>query len=194
MDAFVKPSKNWPFYFSLEQDVLGLSRYIEFDTSNFHVHSIELLRLYLSIGSEIDVVLKQICHQLADKSAAKNIIQYREIMAPAVPEFFDEKAFCPRFNITLQPWKDWLPEKRPDWWGAYNDVKHNRSEHYQKATLGNVLASLAALYLANMYHVFVKQKQVDPQFTFSVRDVIPIAPVEQDFFRIDDLIAYDSEY
>lgn len=193
MDVLVQKSKNWPFYFSLEQDVLKLSRYIEFDRSNFQVHSIELLRLYLSICSEVDVVLKQVCQRLTGKTDARNIIDYQKLIAPELPQLFEERAVCARFNIVLEPWKGWTADKSPDWWRSYNDVKHNRSEHYNKAKLGNVLESLAALYLVNMYNVFFEHKQLCPGFYFNVRDVVHHAPIEGDFYRIDDFMAYVSE-
>ena len=38
-----------------------------------------------------------------------------------------------------------------DWWKAYNSLKHNETEAYEKATLKNAVLALACLYIVNLY-------------------------------------------
>ncbi|MCV2883879.1 hypothetical protein OE749_04140 [Aestuariibacter sp. AA17] len=184
---------NWPFYFSLEADVINLSRYIEFDRKNFGVYSIELLRILLSTCSEIDVVLKQICAQLDENSKANNIAQYQKLICKDIDGFEEQHVVCSRFNLSFQPWNSWVDKKSPEWWRSYNEVKHNRDEHYSKASLQNVLESLSALYLVNMYNVFLKLNSTSPGFYFTVGNAVPHAPIQQDLFRLNDIMAYMME-
>lgn len=184
---------NWPFYFSLESDVVQLSRYIEFNKDNFDVYSIELVRMYLSICSEVDVVLKEICIKIDSKSKASNINQYRETITKEFECFTQQQILCTKFNFTFKPWSTWEQEESPTWWRHYNNVKHNRNEHYNRATLANVLEALSALYIANLYLVFIEHKKINPTFCFSVSEIVQHAPIQLDFYRITDFLAYRFE-
>ena len=49
---------HWQFFESVDDELHSLSRIIEFAPENFCTFSVHLSRLYLSVGSEIDVVAK----------------------------------------------------------------------------------------------------------------------------------------
>jgi hypothetical protein len=125
-----------------------LSRYVEFDAGNFECFSIEIARVLLSCGAEVDVVCKRICTAIAPNSHAENIHAYRtEIKGryPAIPEF---QVTLPRYGLTLTPWDEWKGAKgMPFWWTAYNKVKHERHSQYDKANLKNALNSFAGLFV-----------------------------------------------
>jgi len=56
----------------------------------------------------------------------------------------------------LQPFRNWSNRttyKSPDWWGPYNEVKHDRINNLKKANLKNVVNALAGLYVLEMYLV-----------------------------------------
>jgi hypothetical protein len=40
----------------------------------------------------------------------------------------------------------------PDWWRAYNEVKHHRHERYNSANLKNALNAVADLFLIALFH------------------------------------------
>ena len=87
----------------------------------------------------------------------------------------------------MEWWKQpWLVE-------AYNKVKHNRTEHYSKATLKNVLEALAALFVANLYLVYLEHKNMNPTFYISVSDAVRICPKGIELFRTEDFMAYMTE-
>lgn len=184
---------NWPFYFALENDILKISRYIEINVNNYNVYSIELLRLYLSICSEIDVVLKQVCTKLDKDTKTNNIFDYRQLILEKLSCFPNEIVVCSRFNLSFHPWEAWLKNESPTWWKSYNQVKHNRDEFYQEATLKNVLEAMSALYLANMFVVFLERKELNPEFYFTVSDAVKGSPIQNDFYRLSDMMAYISE-
>ena len=56
--------QHWNYFLTIERDVDHLSRYVEFDERNFECFSIEIARVILASGAEVDVVCQQICqHQ-----------------------------------------------------------------------------------------------------------------------------------
>ena len=54
---------HWNYFIALEQDLIKVSRFIEFSQENFNTYSIELAHLLLATSSEIDVVLKALCNR-----------------------------------------------------------------------------------------------------------------------------------
>lgn len=63
---------------------------------------------------------------------------------------------CLPEGIALHPFKDYGKKgervKTPIWWRAYNKVKHEFSENFEKATLRNVRDALAGAFLLNVRH------------------------------------------
>lgn len=60
IEQFLK--KYWNYYIEIESQVLETRRYIEFDANNRKAFSNEYLMLYQAIGSEIDVIGKEIAY------------------------------------------------------------------------------------------------------------------------------------
>ena len=50
--------RHWQYFLSIEKDILKISDYVELHSENYKVFSTELTKTYLTICSEIDVVLK----------------------------------------------------------------------------------------------------------------------------------------
>ena len=140
---------HWNYYLILEDDLLRLSRFIEFSKNNFKTYSIELAHLLLASTSEIDVVLKMVCKPFNPK--ARNEKQYRSCILKNIPAFTKIKVFMNKHDLTFQPWHSWNKKKTPTWWTAYNKVKHTRNEYYERASLRNVLYSMAGLLVTNLY-------------------------------------------
>lgn len=145
---------HWQYYRSLSEDLEKLSRYIELSPDNFSVYSIELTRMLLAVGSEIDVVAKLLCEQVDQTSQTRNIVDYGEILLPEYPNLVSVVVSIARQGISFTPWEDWTLAQRPTWWGAYNDVKHQRNVNYVKANLENTLNALAGLCVFNCYLYF----------------------------------------
>lgn len=152
-----------------------------------------MVRLYLAICSEIDVVLKELCKEISPDFNAENINHYRKIVIDEIKGFSNQEAICYKFSLEFTPWMSWNENISPEWWSDHNKVKHKRNEFYNKANLKNVLESLAALYIVNLYLSFVKDKKISQGFTFSIEDTIPKLPVQLDFFRVNTLFAYMRE-
>src|SRR5258708_25330223 len=77
---------HWNYLLAIERDVERLARYVEFDERNFQCFSIEIARILLASGAEVDVVCKQLCQTLDANSLASNIHQYRDEIKKVFPQ------------------------------------------------------------------------------------------------------------
>ncbi|HXX54400.1 MAG TPA: hypothetical protein VEI28_07530 [Thermodesulfovibrionales bacterium] len=147
-----KIEPHWNYLLAIERDVEELSRYIEFDSKNFDCFSIELARLLLACGAEIDVVCKQICRDLNPQSTADSIGLYRTEIITAYPDIPTFEVQIPRFGLVFHPWDEWTkPSGIPFWWTAYNKTKHHRDSEYHQANLKNALNAVAGLFVMVLY-------------------------------------------
>ena len=144
-------------YLALEEDFIKTIRYVSVSKDNYHTYSIEYLKQLLSIGSEIDVMKKLLANLYAgkvvsDKNVTKTIIS-------ADSSILKIEVLSKADNETLKPWD---LTKEPDWWTAYNEIKHNRQEpatmlnnkdkkYYQFANLENTINALAGLLSLEFY-------------------------------------------
>ena len=147
-----KIEPHWNYLLAIERDLDELSRYVEFNEKNFGCFSIEITRVLLASGAEVDVVCKQICRVINAKSSADSINKYRsEIKAafPGIPQF---EVLLPRFGLRLKPWDEWRKaDGVPFWWTAYNKIKHHRDSEYHRAHLKNALNAVAGLFVMLLY-------------------------------------------
>ena len=192
----IKTSKrniHWDYYIALENDIRKLSRYIEFDESNFMVHSIELTRLLLTASSEVDVVLKELCKLTEPDSRAENINAYKNIIKEKFPAIINTGVTCPLYGLSLAPWSNWMDDENPEWWKSYNKVKHERNNNYKSANLNNVLNSVAGLFVCNIHYnhaIFILEHTEYPyDFRHSFSSLNPRA----ELFRLNDPFLYLGE-
>ncbi len=142
----------WSFYLRLETEFLNTLMYVEFSQDNYLTYSIEYEKLLLSVGSEIDTVCKLLCKEVDPSQSPAKIYEYANILS----DYNDLTTQKVRFQIDMQeyiPFDNWTSEQSPEWWKAYNKVKHERlvNENYKKGNLENVFMALMGLYLLNRY-------------------------------------------
>jgi hypothetical protein len=142
----------WQYFLAIEDDLLNASRFVEFVSDNYSVYSIEFARLLLLSSSEIDVVAKELCKLLSTDSKCEDINDYQKIILKHYPLFATFEVNIPRFGLSVKPWDAWSQGNKLVWWKAYNDVKHERSKYYNKATLSNAVESVAALFTILLYY------------------------------------------
>ncbi len=143
---------HWNYLLAIERDLDELSRYVEFDERNFECFSIEIARLLLASGAEVDVVCKQICARTNPESKADNINRYRDVIKAAYPVLPGFEVLLPRFGLTLKPWDEWSKaDGVPVWWTAYNKIKHERDSEYGRANLKNALNAVGGLFVVVLY-------------------------------------------
>jgi len=187
----------WNYYLSLESQFENSRRYVSFDNANYSTYSIEYVQLLQAICSEIDVVGKVIAQYsnkdfIVDNST--NITKWGFEVQKCF-KGIDLKTIYFDNSKEIVPFKKWKYKngttkqkpivyfddtyKTPQWWLAYNDVKHARTtvdekeqiQNYKKANLKNVIYALGALYILNM---ILLQKfaglNLDSQKTYSVKE------------------------
>lgn len=137
----------WNYFLAIESDLARLSRYIEFNDDNFNAYSIEMAHLLLAAASEVDVVAKQHCKIIDPGKKPEKINEYRIIYIAKLPEIKDIKVYLPRYNLEVTPWSYWDQDKTPEWWSAYNKVKHQRGDYFNRANLKNVLDAIGGLFV-----------------------------------------------
>lgn len=147
----------WKHYLILEEDFKYTQRYVELSTDNFSTFSVEYIKLLQGIGSEFDVICKEICRYYGHND--KNCISdYASIIIPQFTNLQRENIIIKYDNsITVNPLGDWIIEpihRSPEWWRAYNNIKHDRANSFKQANLKNVLMGLASLYLIEMYFIY----------------------------------------
>lgn len=165
----------WNYFLELEDQFLATKRYVAFDAANFKAYSLEYLKLLEAVCSEIDIVGKEIAHQIdpgfkiSDHSS--NIQKWwftiqdwyaENAMEPV--KILDELEFCPWDGYRIEEYPDKNGVKRlrlaensktPYWWTSYNKVKHNRTlddpdtqqQYFHRANLENLCNAFSTLYL-----------------------------------------------
>lgn len=143
---------HWNYLLALDRDMEAVSRYIEFATPNLGVYSIELAHLLFAAASEVDVLAKLVCKQNAPSERPRNIDDYKPIILRAFPDLPTTAAYVPRYGMSFAPWDNWSGTTNPDWWRAYNNVKHERDRHFQEATLKNALNAIGGLMILTFHY------------------------------------------
>jgi len=184
MITFKTPKYHWNYFLAIEKDLEKVSRYIEFANANLGTYSIELTHILLSASSEVDVIMKQLCTFTGGAKKYENINDYRLEIQSKLPSLITEKIEIPRFGLTFIPWENWQANQNPDWWKSYNNVKHERNNHFNEANLQNVLNAVGALLITVTYYyklAFSQEEGRDLTFKETTRQLQP----NSEFFRLD---------
>ena len=149
-DAIKIIQNHWNYFIAIEQDLSRLSRFIEFDESNYSAFSLEMARILMTSSAEVDVIMKMYCKELSSTSTTlppSSIGGYKEVIKTEYPDFFMSWIKLPKYGFdSITPWEGWRDNDTPDWWTANNKIKHHRAEYFSKANLKNTLYSVAGLF------------------------------------------------
>lgn len=145
-------TNNWPFYLRLENDFINALNYVTFSEDNYQTFSVEFERQILSIGSELDIVWKMLCRELVPGNTASSVDAYYPILS-GLEGFLPAQVSFKMQDVVISPFGGWTNDARPQWWKAYNTIKHDRitDNHYKKGNLENTFYALAGLYAANRF-------------------------------------------
>lgn len=161
------------YFLALQTDFEILSRYVEINTSNYKTYSTELAKILMTATQEIDVLLKSICCIIDSSRKPDNlkIKDYFKIISKSCyRDILTEKFYIPRFSLEFTPYSNWNEECSPNWWTANNKVKHDRASSFERANLENVINSLGALLVTNLYYYkVIREKEKLPQ---SIKKII----------------------
>ncbi|AEF98674.1 hypothetical protein [Methylomonas methanica] len=159
--------KHWNYFLAVEAELVSCSRYVEFSKANFSCYSNEFAKLIVLAASEVDSIFQELCAHLEPNQKAEKIIEYYPILLAKYPLLTDCEVAIDRYQLTLQPWKDWDRLKRPDWWSkSYNKLKHERYANFSSATLEAALNATGAQFLAlQLYHHATNNEYVSVDFS-----------------------------
>jgi hypothetical protein len=152
----------WNYFLALEEDLVTLSRWIEFTKANASCYSLELARLLMVSAQEVDVVARDLCAGIAPKTKAGNINAYRSVLLSKYKGLQKSKVEIPKHGMTLTPWATWSGHEPPIWWTANNKVKHERSRHFDKATLQNALNAVGGLFILLLLNYAQSRPSITP--------------------------------
>jgi hypothetical protein len=139
-------------YYLLEHDLKKILSFIEPTQDNFKTYSHQLYALFIRACMEFEAGCKMILIENKYKFEKKknptihiyyeihNFSNYKSINTYLVRLHMSE-------DIDLKPLESWKEDKGPDWYQAYNDVKHSRVLNFSKANLLNVLNAVAAVFI-----------------------------------------------
>jgi hypothetical protein len=141
----------WNYYLLLEDQFIRSSNFVEISLDNYETYSTVFVNLLLSLGSEIDVLFREICGFMP--GGRENMSNYISVYLPNHNNIVNEEIIIKYRNLNITPFKNWniqQPAVSLFWWEKYNSIKHSRTANFKDANLHNVLYSLAALYLLLM--------------------------------------------
>lgn len=147
-------------YSILEEDLLKLFQYIEPSDKNANVFSQRTYELLLRASTEFETNCKQILSANDYKPKSKwTVKDYQKVDKATKLSEYEIKLniWYPNSKIfqPLAPWKNLEPL---EWYQDYNEVKHDRSNYFQKAKLINVINAISAvwavLYAQFSYYIF----------------------------------------
>jgi hypothetical protein len=147
---------HWNYFLALEDNLIECARFVEFSLKNKDVYSIEFAQILMAAASEVDVLSKLIVSMLEPAAQKKNIDDYRSVIIRHLPAFANYKVALARYGLRTEPWMSWTSGTNPTWWRSYNDVKHERDQHFPDATLENVISALAGLLVTVIQYYRLK--------------------------------------
>ena len=188
---------SWLVYLNIESEVIEAFNYVYFcdSDSQMNVYSRKFAELLLRICIEIETLSKEIYYQNGGFRKSKlyfdtdcishleNVFRIKNKIVNISYPYFDCKNAQ---NKKLMPLSDFYLTDNREWQKAYQDIKHDRLKNAKKATLKNVIHSLAALYLLNIYNRNEKHTvhfndiiNYDTRFGSSLFSIEP--PISKDF-------------
>lgn len=142
-------------YLAVERSLEEVLRFIPYCAAHENVWSPVLADCIIDASHQLDSLWKVTARQSSCVAPTKelNIKDYFAYFGPAGGGssiagrwvvFWGEEAVQLR---PFQPWDAGAYQKLP-WWSAYTDLKHDRWQNIEKATLREAVAAVSALFLA----------------------------------------------
>ncbi|GLC79291.1 hypothetical protein [Lacrimispora brassicae] len=164
----------FPIYQQLERELVELSYYITFNRRQLNVYSTKIADMLLRTVSEIENISKELCKKenikfYDNKRHIRKIVYFNDYytrleekygLSNKLVDFTLDNCTTNIFDIKLSPFKKDISikiggkeRKSWGWYNAYNKIKHDRVKNFSKANLGNLIYSLSALFLLNIYYM-----------------------------------------
>jgi len=162
---------HWSLFKVIDEDLQAFSREVEFADANFSTYSVTLLRLYLSICSEVDVIAKLLCQREQLSLPSENMDGYRKALVPRFPNLSTLTITIRPMARPVLPWDTWNQNQNPDRWRKHQLVKHHRDQYFADANLKNVLYAAAGLLVFLTYWHQPELWKLEVNSTFHVFEI-----------------------
>jgi len=134
---------NWRCFIALEEELVNTQNFVEIHKSNYKTFSIKYRSIIMQACSEIEIIYKKVCG--IDHANKADMKTYRDfIKNNHHQDFFNIEVLIPIYNEKLKPWFVCAEDRSPEFWSAYNTIKHQGK--LEEATLENAISSLADLF------------------------------------------------
>lgn len=164
----------WEFFLSIEDELVQTARFVEFNEDHLNVYSIAFSRILMASAAEVDVVAKALCRNIAPETSPERITDYHPVILRRFPRFPLMEVSIPRHGISQKPWESWAAAKSPTWWTAYNKVKHERIDNYNKATLQNAIGATMGLLCVLLHYYTLLETTERPSLDPPPRFLCPV--------------------
>lgn len=172
----------FPIYLQLERELTELSYFITFDYKQLKVYSTKIADMLLRTVSEIENISKELCKKenikfYDSKKHVRQVVYFNEYfqrleayygLSTRLVNFTFDNCNDNIFVSKLMPFKKDYSIKLNgkdkatwSWYNAYNKIKHDRIKNFKQANLENLIYSLSALFLLNIYYmdkVFIEKE------------------------------------
>lgn len=176
----------WLHYLSLENSLIEISDYVSFSADNYSSYSLKTMQLIFSVCSEVDSIFKHIHKDLYGKTSKEvenlKITAHIRMLLNDFPllrdtivtlnlsgTILDLKPFellfyeyelnqvkvCDRKTVAATLVQQY-ERLGGSWWKQYNNLKHQRLEHFKQASLFNLIHSLSALHVLNLIYAVIQ--------------------------------------
>ena len=172
-------------------DLERLFEFIEPHTDNESVFSHRIYELLLRTCTEVESCCKGIL--LANGHAANNMEDYKKLeQSSRLSEYIVHYANWLPDKYETQPFANWAAGGTLSWYKAYNDVKHNRWNKFQSASLKNLLDAISGLLCIIYSQIGESVQQVAKSiiYTSSVEPKVTV----RSFTIIPSLVPDDDKY
>lgn len=145
-------------YQIIESDFIDFNRSVPLSEDHFEVHSPLLRDIIIRSCVQLEIFFKEWArYECSDKSCAL----YTEAESKSgskswtinsyhyFARYFSghrSRVFVLPLNKHIEPFANWSMNNAPQWWTAYNKIKHDGHLHKAKANYENALLALAALF------------------------------------------------
>lgn len=160
----------WPVYLKIEEDVINLTDSVLFDDKQWEVYSIVIGDLLVRCSIEVESISKELYLRLGGDEKPKDErgcvrdlyfdtdcigllvnkwnVDNKKLQITSPKMFFssDKRVLTPLYKAHRRG------SSGSKWKRAYQAVKHYRTKEIYKATIGNLLNALGALYILNLYY------------------------------------------
>lgn len=179
-------------YQIIEQDFIDFIKVVPLEDRDHHsVHSPVLRDIILRTCSQIEIFFKEWGLFMISEGKNPELLEsYNKKYKGKIGgernwnfgDYFSIKTQINNFNGVyvrqldeyIQPFKSWTNDTPPEWWNAYNSIKHGGLNSKKESTLKNSLYAIAALFqlhCSNDYSRKYLQEFTTNRIIYSVNDV-----------------------